>query len=109
MFKTVTRGLLAAVALCAIVLPARATNYQDLWWNPNESGWGIQIVQQSDTLFLTWFIYDGAGNPTWVVSDGVTRIASGSSDVDVGVASAAGAGVIGGGDIGFRRRVRRRR
>ncbi len=91
MLKTFTRGLLAAVALCAFVLPARATNYQDLWWNPSESGWGIQIVQQSDTLFLTWFIYDTAGNPTWVVSDGVTRIASGSSDVYRGrVISATG-------------------
>lgn len=59
-----------------IALPARAANYQDLWWNPNESGWGIQIVQQADTLFLTWFIYNNAGQPTWVVSDGVTRIAS---------------------------------
>jgi len=53
---------------------ARATSYQDLWWNPNESGWGVQIVQQDDTLFLTWFIYDSAGKPTWVVSDGVTRL-----------------------------------
>ncbi len=73
MTRTILRILLAGLAFCAVAMPARATNYQDLWWNPNESGWGIQIVQQADTLFLTWFIYNNAGQPTWVVSDGVTR------------------------------------
>lgn len=66
--------VLGLAALPAMIAPVRATNYQDLWWNPNESGWGVQIVQQADTLFLTWFIYDSAGRPTWVVSDSVARL-----------------------------------
>ncbi len=65
-----------AVASALAAGPSHAVNFQDLWWNPAESGWGVQIVQQADTLFLTWFIYNASGQPTWVVSDGVTRIAS---------------------------------
>lgn len=70
------KSIAALSATLAIATPVGATNYQDLWWNPSESGWGIQIVQQADTLFLTWFIYNASGQPTWVVSDGVTRIAT---------------------------------
>nr|MBP8120974.1 hypothetical protein [Burkholderiales bacterium] len=37
-------------------------NYQDLWWNPNESGWGINFTHQSDIIFATLFTYEpGAG------------------------------------------------
>ncbi|MBL8524319.1 MAG: hypothetical protein JNN20_11565 [Betaproteobacteria bacterium] len=76
MKRALWRALSVGIFAMVVALPARATNYQDLWWNPNESGWGIQIVQQADTLFLTWFIYNNAGQPTWVVSDGVTRVSS---------------------------------
>ena len=41
-------------------------NYNDLWWDPNESGWGVSIAQQSSTLFLTFFIYGTDSKPTWV-------------------------------------------
>lgn len=52
-------------------LQACASNFQDLWWNPSESGWGVNIAHQADTLFATWFIYDSSGKSTWVVmSDG---------------------------------------
>ena len=43
-----------------------ANNYQDLWWVPAESGWGINISQQGDVMFATWFIYAANGQPTWV-------------------------------------------
>src|SRR5665213_2113077 len=34
-------------------------NRTDLWWNPNESGWGMNIVQHpSGTIFATWYTYD---------------------------------------------------
>ena len=39
----------------------RANNYQDLWWVPAESGWGINISQQGDVMFATWFIYGANG------------------------------------------------
>jgi hypothetical protein len=42
-----------------------ATNYQDMWWNPNESGWGIGLVHQGDTIFASWFTYAADSKPTW--------------------------------------------
>ncbi len=47
------------------------TDYTDMWWaGPNESGWGMAITQQFNTVFLAWFVYDNAnpGNPTWLVA-----------------------------------------
>jgi len=41
-------------------------NYNDLWWDPNESGWGVNVAQQGSTLFLTFFIYGTDSKPTWV-------------------------------------------
>jgi hypothetical protein len=43
-----------------------SVNYTDLWWNPAESGWGLNIVQgPTDLIFATWFVYDAHGRPTW--------------------------------------------
>ena len=41
-------------------------NYTDLWWNPQESGWGISLTHHaSGRLFAAWFTYDDAGTPVW--------------------------------------------
>jgi hypothetical protein len=47
-------------------------NHSDLWWNPNESGWGLNVIQHgSGKLFATWFVYGADGKPTWyVIPDG---------------------------------------
>jgi len=48
-----------------------ATNFQDLWWNPAESGWGVNIAHQGNILFATLFTYDSTGKGLWLVmSDG---------------------------------------
>ncbi len=47
---------------------AKTTDQSDLWWIPTESGWGIQFVQEEDTLFATMFIYGPDGKPTWYVA-----------------------------------------
>jgi len=53
-------------------------NYQGMWWNPTESGWGVNITHQGDILFATWFTYDVDGSGLWLVmSDGV-RAADGT-------------------------------
>jgi hypothetical protein len=44
-----------------------ATNYQDLWWNPNESGWGVNVVHHGSVIFATLFTYDAAGQGKWFV------------------------------------------
>jgi len=53
------------------VIYAPTTDYSDLWWNPNESGWGLSITQHSDNvLFGAWYLYDDSGRPTWIVMPG---------------------------------------
>ena len=42
-------------------------DYTDLYWNPQESGWGLAVTQQYNIMFLAWYVYDGAGKPTWFV------------------------------------------
>lgn len=46
-------------------------DYTDLWWNPAESGWGLNFVQHaSGQVFATWFVYGVDGKPTWYVVPG---------------------------------------
>jgi hypothetical protein len=65
------RFALAVLLLAALgfVRPIWATSFSndqsDLWWNPDENGWGIQFVQRGSTIFATMFVYDANGNPTW--------------------------------------------
>ncbi len=42
-------------------------NYQGLWWNPDESGWGMSVTQHGSMIFAAMFTYDQAGQPTWYV------------------------------------------
>jgi hypothetical protein len=44
---------------------AAATNYQDLWWDSAESGWGINLVHQGAQIYATWYTYDTDGSPLW--------------------------------------------
>lgn len=54
------------------VAPA-AFNVQGLWWRPQESGWGVNLTQQGETLFATWFTYDAQGNGMWLVMSNGAR------------------------------------
>jgi hypothetical protein len=41
-------------------------DYTGLWWNAQESGWAVNIVQQpSGMIFATWLAYDSNGTPVW--------------------------------------------
>lgn len=60
------RWLLAcALTVSSAAHGASRYDVADLWWNPDESGWGIQLVQQHRTVFATMFVYDRANAPTW--------------------------------------------
>lgn len=54
-----------------------ATNYQDLWWNPSESGWGVNVTQHGDVIFATLFDYDLNGNGVWYVLSNAPKTAPG--------------------------------
>jgi hypothetical protein len=80
--KRVSRQVWSAHApVCSIPAQksrAAAVNYQDLWWNPDEPGWGIAIAHQGDILFVTLFTYDEAGAPAWYVASSAERRVDGS-------------------------------
>lgn len=68
----------ALLAAAAISLPfaaaaAPTTDFSDLWFIPAESGWGANVIQQDDILFVTLFVYAANGQPTWYVASAVVR------------------------------------
>jgi hypothetical protein len=63
--------LAAALFLCAAALPARASDLNDLWWNANENGWGVNVSHQGDILFLTFFVYGPNNQPIWYSASSV--------------------------------------
>ena len=69
--KSISRQAFGPVPVCSVAaLPnfVAATNYQDLWWVAGgaEAGWGINLTQQGNTIFATWFTYDVDGTPLWL-------------------------------------------
>jgi hypothetical protein len=73
--KTLRR--LCCAAMLALWLPAQAAvslpNLTDQWWVSSESGWGMAVYQQGDTLFLDIFVYDANGNPVWFTATAVLQ------------------------------------
>lgn len=57
---------------------AGVANYQDLWWNPSESGWGLNMTQQGTIIFATLFTYAPSGRDMWFVGPALRRQADGS-------------------------------
>lgn len=62
-----------ATALCVSSVHANTitTDFTDLWWIPSESGWGANVIQQQDILFVTFFVYGQNNQPTWYVGSAV--------------------------------------
>jgi hypothetical protein len=54
--------------LATAATPAMPGALTGLWWNANESGWGVHFTQRGANLFAAWYTYDSAGNPKWYVS-----------------------------------------
>ncbi len=71
-------GTRAAACFPTTESRATTTNYQDLWWNPAESGWGINLAHQDNTVFATLFTYDSSGRDLWLVMSAGSRQGDGS-------------------------------
>jgi hypothetical protein len=72
---TVTGGTMHLVRLDDSVASI-PPNVQGLWYNApaeSESGWGINLIQQGDTIFATWFTYGENGEPLWLVGSNVPK------------------------------------
>jgi hypothetical protein len=53
--------------------PTALIDYTDLWWNPNESGWGLNLIQHaSRNIFGVWYTYRQDGKAVWYVIPGGT-------------------------------------
>ncbi len=72
--KQITRQVFGPAPNCVWGMQADlalAVNYQDLWWVPGgaESGWGINFTHQGEIIFATWFTYNAAGAPWWLIAE----------------------------------------
>lgn len=68
-------GTLSAPPPPATIVPA--FNFSDLWWNPNESGWGLNLVQHSSNqVFGVMYTYEAPNRPLWLVIPGGTWTSS---------------------------------
>ena len=58
-----------ALATGAAQASTSSSEITDMWWNPGETGWGLNVTLQRDVAFLTFFVYGTTGSPTWFTSD----------------------------------------
>lgn len=71
--RRTTAGATTPVASASFTVAPRSgnvprTDYSDLYYNPAESGWGLNIQQHpSDKIFATWFVYGLDTKPMWYV------------------------------------------
>jgi hypothetical protein len=53
--------------------PSWGADVTDIWWNRDESGWGITLAQHGNNTFGVLYTYDANRQPLWVVMPGVTH------------------------------------
>jgi hypothetical protein len=70
--------------------PTSSTDYTDLWWNPAESGWGLNLVQHpSRSIFAVWYTYGADGKRTWYHMPGGSWISANTYTGTIYATSAA--------------------
>jgi hypothetical protein len=58
-------------AVSGLPMPRNRYDFTDLWWDPNESGWGLSIYQRPDgTLFAAFYTYDEDHRATFYTVQG---------------------------------------
>jgi hypothetical protein len=70
---------MSAIFAVAALLPYHAvaanswgTDFSDLWWNPNESGWGVNMAHEGEVIFMTLFVYGTGNQAKWYVGPAVS-------------------------------------
>ncbi len=70
MKRSIHAAFAAVLALFATCAGASSySSESDMWWNPDESGWGVNVILQKDMGYIAFFVYDSAQNPVWYTSD----------------------------------------
>jgi hypothetical protein len=78
--RKIAAGFISALVLAmSASLPARAistsTDFSALWWTASENGWGMNVMQQEQILFITLFVY-GPNGATWFVGSNVAFVSA---------------------------------
>ncbi len=75
-----TRILAALIAFLTITFApssmaanSTGTDLSDMWWNPAESGWGVNITHQRDIIFLTVYVYGPDNRVKWYVASSLQQ------------------------------------
>jgi hypothetical protein len=74
--KAITRQVFSSPVPTCAAGGSLGANYQDLWWKSpaeSESGWGINLTHQGNTIFATWFTYGADGKGMWLVMDNAQK------------------------------------
>lgn len=75
------RALLVILLLAGSTQAPCAANYQDMWWRPSESGWGVMVLQQGEVISAVMFHYRPDRKPIWYLLSSAPR---GSGEVYTG-------------------------
>lgn len=73
----------SALSSATVTNPDAAGQYTGLWWNPNESGWGMSITQHGNMIFAVPYTYDSTGQPTWFAMSSCPILTVGSCTGDI--------------------------
>ena len=72
----VVNTLLSSLLACFVAFGSpvagastNTTEITDMWYNPSESGWGVNIVLQNNVAFMTFFVYDADRKPVWFTAE----------------------------------------
>ena len=70
MKKLIAAALFAAFGVCTGIAQASTatSDITDMWWIPAESGWGLNVIEQNDVAFATFYVYDAQRIPMWYSS-----------------------------------------
>jgi hypothetical protein len=63
--KKIVMGILAVLLVVFLAESSSAQDWGDGWWDPSESGWGMNVIHQSDVMFVCLYVYDQDGSPHW--------------------------------------------
>jgi len=64
-------ALVLALPAAAATVEERSPFRQGHWWDPTRSGHGFEILSNTTgDVFVVWYTYDRAGDPTWYTAQG---------------------------------------
>jgi hypothetical protein len=75
-----TLALMSTSHAAGFPIDKSTTQMSGLWYNANESGWGMSVTHQFGVMFVAIYTYDASGAPTWYVASGCNVVGDGCSD-----------------------------